>query len=548
MNVLGISGRYREAAAALAIDGRVTAAASEDCFVRVAGIGYAQTGGFPGSAVNACLDKAGLSPSQVDRVVVVDEAGPNGEREASTADAPSAFGKGRPSAAPAEHIDAVHADALQAAASAEEAGTVLVCSAHPPAMIAFARDGGERLVVHRSFDGVDRLVSAARRLAITLGVPSDDPYRSLDRLSVGGEGDLQPEIAKSIRWDANAGVVVDNDALSKVIDAVSGGAGTLDDAASLNTRTQNARRSLAAGFICQMAHVVGAAADSIGAGGSPAGIALGGALAGNPRFNTELGRLGSRLFRASVPETVGRALGAALAGPTSDLPPGRRGIARALPDLALGPAFSDHDIKRTLDNCRLDYVYEPDWPRLLNRISVMLSQGKVVAWFQGAMAFGPRVLGSRSVLCDPSGRYARLNVNEYFRHVPIDEPLPVVFAPSTVQSCLAAPAAPAPAVVDAAVKDEWRDRLTAALDWRKQVRVQAVGADQAPELCDLLERHFERTGVPGLIETPLGRGDEPPACTPRDAVRTVYSSAIDALVIGRFLLMKDYWLLRSDGA
>jgi carbamoyltransferase len=76
--------------------------------------------------------------------------------------------------------------------------------------------------------------------------------------------------------------------------------------------------------------------------------------------------------------------------------------------------------------------------------------------------------------------------------------------------------------------------------------VQAVGSDQAPELCDLLERHFERTGVPALIETTLGRADEPPACTPRDAVRTVYSSAIDALVIGRFLLMKDYWLLRSD--
>ena len=52
--------------------------------------------------------------------------------------------------------------------------------------------------------------------------------------------------------------------------------------------------------------------------------------------------------------------------------------------------------------------------------------------------------------------------------------------------------------------------------------------------------------VPALIETNLGGPDEPVACTPRDAVRTIYSSAIDALIIGRFLLMKDYWLLRSD--
>ena len=54
------------------------------------------------------------------------------------------------------------------------------------------------------------------------------------------------------------------------------------------------------------------------------------------------------------------------------------------------------------------------------------------------------------------------------------------------------------------------------------------------------------TQVPALIETNLCGPGEPIACTPRDAVRTVYSSAIDALVIGRFVLMKDYWLLRSD--
>jgi carbamoyltransferase len=52
--------------------------------------------------------------------------------------------------------------------------------------------------------------------------------------------------------------------------------------------------------------------------------------------------------------------------------------------------------------------------------------------------------------------------------------------------------------------------------------------------------------LPGLIRTTLCAPGEPVACTPRDAVRTAYSSAIDALIIGRFVLMKDYWLLRSD--
>ena len=99
--------------------------------------------------------------------------------------------------------------------------------------------------------------------------------------------------------------------------------------------------------------------------------------------------------------------------------------------------------------------------------------------------------------------------------------------------------------MDAAVKTDWRDRLRASLDQRQSIPVQMVTDDQSSALFTLLEMHRERSGVPGLINTPLCGMNEPAACTPRDAIRTMFSSAIDALVIGRFLLMKDYWLLRS---
>jgi predicted NodU family carbamoyl transferase len=138
-------------------------------------------------------------------------------------------------------------------------------------------------------------------------------------------------------------------------------------------------------------------------------------------------------------------------------------------------------------------------------------------------------------------------MNEYLRQAPLDEPLPVVMAPSMVDACLAQPVAAPLSVEDAVVRPEWRDRLQAALDWRQSVRLHPLTPAHAPELCALLEYHHARTGVPGLIETNLSGPGEPVACTPRDAVRTVYSSAIDALVIGRFVLMKDHWLLRSHG-
>jgi len=129
---------------------------------------------------------------------------------------------------------------------------------------------------------------------------------------------------------------------------------------------------------------------------------------------------------------------------------------------------------------------------------------------------------------------------------PIDEPLPVSFAPGRADQCLATPVRSPFMLLDAVVRTPWRDRVRAALDHRHELRLHTITADQAPELVDLLDVHFERAGVPGLINTTLSGPGEPIAGSPRDAVRTVYSSAIDALVIGRFLLMKDYWLLRSD--
>lgn len=530
MNVLGISGRYRDAAAALAVDGRLIAAVSEDCFTKVPGIGYEQTGGFPSQAIEACLHSAGLSLTDVDQLTVVEHEGPNGHDASPVRKDYKNLH--------VQRIDAIRADAVHAAASAGAPGTVVVCSMQPPVIAAFVTDRNE-ITSQRVAAGGDRLMRAAQAVAGALGLSVDDPYGAIDRLSVGAEPEFQADLGSVIGWRAGDGMIVDDVELSRRLESIAGDhAPSLKDAASLNVRLQARRRAIAASFTCRIAQVVRDAAQTLCARGDLDSIVFGGGMFANGRFSSELARLvGDRLALAAVPEPAGRALGAALSPGAFDAP---------TPGLALGPAFSDVDIKRTLDNCRLDYVYEPDWNRLFIRTSKLLSQGKVVAWFQGAMGFGPRAMGTRSILCDPSSRYARHNINEYLRQAPLDEPLPVVFAPSVAEQCLMRPLSARLPVMDAAVASEWCDRLVAALDWRRFVRVHAVSPLQAPELCELLECHVQRTNVPALIETNLCGPGEPLACTPRDAVRTVYSSAIDVLVIGRFLLMKDHWLLRSD--
>jgi hypothetical protein len=133
MNVLGITGRNRDAAAALAVDGQIVAAATEDSFARVAGVGYALTGGFPHAAAEACLRVAGLRSEDVHELTVAEDAG------AQSGDvAAHAF-----SGATVRTVDPIEGDAVQAAFSDPGATVMVVCSAHPPVLAAFAREGDE---------------------------------------------------------------------------------------------------------------------------------------------------------------------------------------------------------------------------------------------------------------------------------------------------------------------------------------------------------------------------------------------------------------------
>jgi carbamoyltransferase len=117
----------------------------------------------------------------------------------------------------------------------------------------------------------------------------------------------------------------------------------------------------------------------------------------------------------------------------------------------------------------------------------------------------------------------------------------------TARECLD-PAVCSPfGLASAVVKPEFRSRLQAAVTDAGRCRAQTVREEIPSRLADLLRLHRQRTGVPALLQVDLSGPDEPVACTPRDALRTTYSTPVDALFIERFVLMKDYWLLRNVG-
>ncbi|HEX3702170.1 MAG TPA: carbamoyltransferase C-terminal domain-containing protein [Vicinamibacterales bacterium] len=532
MKVLGISGSERHGAAALTIDGIVVAAAAEESFARIPHVGYRFTGGFPHASVEACLSRAGLDGSAIDRVVVVDDA------SAATGvfgDIPACDASRGVQTLPRESIAPALADARQVGAVArDEDLPVLVVGDGCLQSVCFRRRGGE---LAESGEGalLRPLLEATSQMAQACGLGRSTRYRDVEQLGSQWHGDDPRQFDDAIGWDPARGIVVDEAKFARALVPLSAAVDPVERA--VNVRGQQERQAAAWSFCSRAAAMVSTAIEhvrTLAPGSTRVGLA--GSLFGSPGLLAVLkSAFGDGVVVAPVPEPVGRAMGAAL-----DRPKGS-----AIASLALGPDYSEPDIKLALENCRLDYLYEPDWDRLLSRVSRLLARGSVVGWFQGAAAFGPRSLGTRSTLCDPSNRYARENMNRFLRKVPLDEPLPVMMTPAAAARCLSPHSTSSFHIVDARIGADWNDKLRAGVGRPLTVPVSVVTAEQSPITTRLLEYH-ERTGVPGLINTPLCGPNEPAACTPRDAIRTVFSSAIDALVVGRFLLMKDYWLLRSS--
>jgi carbamoyltransferase len=535
MRVLGISGRSRHGAAAIAVDGRVLAAVAEESVARVEDVGYAHTSGLPFGAVRACLTRAGLGPDDIDLVVV--EGAVEGDVDATrarwgtqTSDPVFQTLSGRRHLA-VDSLTARAAQALPVVGEGHSRIAVLDLDGAGHGGI-FQADGGQLAKVH-TIAGINGLASAVAQVARTLGCSHNQPA-SLFALAESGKPGYLPALRRVMTY-REGNIDVSSSELTAAVDQAGAEApGVLSDPSPIHVKVRDVRAGLAASLVARLAEIAG---DVVAHAGNGEGVIASGSLFESASI---VGAVQARVgaFRvAPVPGSFGLALGAALFGSGS--------VATSLPaGLAIGPSFSEPDVKEALDGCHLDYVYEPDWWRLEARLSRMISRGKLVAWFQGAMDFGPRSLGGRSILADPSNRYARENINRYLRHRPDDQPPPIVMLSGRTGECLVdrltSPLGPA----SARVKEDWRLRLQAGVNAAGMCRVHTVDAGSS-RLAGLLAAHESLTGIPALVHVDLRGIDEPTACSPRDAIRTTFSSPVDALVIERFLLMKDYWLLRS---
>ena len=203
----------------------------------------------------------------------------------------------------------------------------------------------------------------------------------------------------------------------------------------------------------------------------------------------------------------------------------------------LGPAYAPDDIKATLDNCKLRYdcVREDDTVAIA---VAALVRGKLVGWFDGAMEWGPRALGARSILANPFVPYVLENLNRFLKQ---REPWRG-YALSGVSERLAdhldGPAAAPFMECDYRPRDAARFRhiLPSA---EASLRVQTVNGQAPARFRKLLDAFAAKTAMPFLVNTSFNGFHEPIVCSPRDAVRVFYGSGLDVLIIGQFVITKE---------
>jgi carbamoyltransferase len=203
-----------------------------------------------------------------------------------------------------------------------------------------------------------------------------------------------------------------------------------------------------------------------------------------------------------------------------------------------GPAYSDQRIKEVLQAKRLKYRVSD---KLEQEVASFIAEDKIVAFFQGKMETGPRALGNRSLLANPTNRNMREILNRKVKHREYFRPLaPSVLAEEADQWFeIKKPTSAADfMLMTYPAQEDKKDRIPAVVHIDGSCRVQCVRSETNPRYHKVISEFQKLTGVPIVLNTSFN-DQEPIVCTPEDALNTFLKTEIDVLAIGDCLVFKE---------
>jgi len=201
----------------------------------------------------------------------------------------------------------------------------------------------------------------------------------------------------------------------------------------------------------------------------------------------------------------------------------------------LGTSYSDEYVGKLISDCKLSARRHDDISSVAAR---MLADGRILGWFQGRMEIGPRALGNRSILANPTLRSMKDKINAEVKHREAFRP----FAPSVpveAKDTYFDIIGESPVMLKVCpVKPQMRDLLPAITHVDGSARLHTVSKAINPIFHNLLEGFGALTGTPVLLNTSFNIQGEPIVESPEDAIRCFFSTGLDALVMGSFLITK----------
>ncbi len=201
----------------------------------------------------------------------------------------------------------------------------------------------------------------------------------------------------------------------------------------------------------------------------------------------------------------------------------------------LGPAFTDAEIQKAAQEAGLAAAPCAD---ICETAAQLLKEGKVVGWFQGRMEWGPRALGNRSILGNPTQRGTNDRINAIIKFREKWRP----FCPSILEEHAAdilGSDHPSPFMTFSfKMAEHWKERIPEAVHVDGTCRPQLVSKSTNPKYHRLIELFRQKTGIPLVINTSLNRRGEPMVCSPQDAFVMFKESGLAYLAMGDFLVTK----------
>ena len=224
----------------------------------------------------------------------------------------------------------------------------------------------------------------------------------------------------------------------------------------------------------------------------------------------------------------------------------------------LGPQFTNDDIKKVLDKFNV-LAQKVNDDELFERVANALINQKVIGWFQGRMEYGPRALGNRSIIGDPRSQKMQSIINqkikfredfrpfapsvllektkEYFE---FDKSSPyMLFVANVSKQQRVAPSGNEKKLTGLDKLKIAKSSIPAVTHVDYTARLQTVDKKTNPRYYNLINKFYEKTDCPLVINTSFNVRSEPIVCTPEEAYHCFMRTEMDILVLGNYIIYKD---------